>query len=78
MNYHIAKKHSEATARVVHKCKIWDKKIHSFYKLQQHRRNEQAAQRDSGSKNVHVAQVMRNVYVNNSNEELETRKHFFE
>ena len=30
MNYHIAKKHSKATARTVHKCKVCDKDFHSF------------------------------------------------
>ena len=30
MNYHIAKKHSKATAKVVHDYKICDKDFHSF------------------------------------------------
>ena len=34
MNYHIAKKHSEATAGAVHKCKKCD--FRSFYNLPEH------------------------------------------
>ena len=46
LNYHIAKKHSKATASVVRKCKIYDEDFHSFYNLRDHKRKEHGAQRD--------------------------------
>ena len=38
INHHIAKKHSKATARVVHKCKLSDKDFHSSYLVREHKR----------------------------------------
>ena len=58
MDYHIAKKQSEATARVVHKCKICGTNFHSFYLLREHKRKGHGAQRGSGAQNVDVAQLM--------------------
>ena len=76
MNYHIAMKHSKATARVVRKCKICDKDFHSFYNLREHNRNEYGAQRISGVQNVDLAHVMGDADDNSLKEELETCKHF--
>ena len=61
MNYHIAKKHSKATARVIHEYKICDKHFHSSYILRDHKREEHGAQRGSGARNFEVLHVMRNV-----------------
>ena len=44
MNYHVAKKHSKATARFDHKGKKCDKDFHSYYKLREHKRKEHGAQ----------------------------------
>ena len=46
MKYHLAEKHSKATARVVHKCNICDKHFPSFYLLREHKRKEQGAHRE--------------------------------
>ena len=43
--YHIDKKHSEARARVVHKCKICGRDFLSFYFFWEHERKENWAQR---------------------------------
>ena len=40
MNYHSAKKHSKAPARVVLKCEMCDKDFQSFYFLREHKRKE--------------------------------------
>ena len=77
MIYHIAKKHSEATARVVQNCKICDEDFHSFYKLREHRRKEHVAQRGSGAQNVDVAHVMGDAADNSLKKGLETCKHFW-
>ena len=61
MSYHIAKKHSKATARFGYKCKVCDKDIHSFYNLQEHKRKEHGAQRGSGVQNIDVAHVIGDV-----------------
>ena len=47
MNYHIVKKHSKATARVVHKCKMCVKDCHKLYNLREHKRKQHGAQRGS-------------------------------
>ena len=76
MIYDIAKKHSNATARVVHKCKLCDKDFHSFYILREHKRKEHGAQSGSGAESVDVAQLMGYVDDNCLKEELGTCKHF--
>ena len=76
-NYHIAKKHSKATARVVQECKICGKNFHSFYNLPEHKRNEHGAQRSSGAQNLDVAHVMGDVDDNSLKEELETWNTFW-
>ena len=45
MNYHNAKKHSNATGRVGRRCKLCDKDFHRFYKMREHKRKEHGAQR---------------------------------
>ena len=57
MIYHNAKKHSKATARVVHKCKIWHKGFLCFHNLREHKRKEHGAQRCWGAQNVDVAHI---------------------
>ena len=76
MNYHIAKEHSNATARVGRKCKLCDEDFHRFYKVREHKRKEHGAQRGSRDQNVDVAHVMGDVDDNSLKEELETCKHF--
>ena len=39
-NYHVTKKHSKATAIIVHECKICDNGLHSLYLLREHKRKE--------------------------------------
>ena len=75
MNYQSAKKHSEAIARVVHKCKVCDKDFHSFYLLREHQRKEHGAQRGSDAYNVDVTQLMADVDDNSLKQELETCQH---
>ena len=76
MQYHIAKKHSKATARTVHKLKICDKHLQSFYNLQEHERRDHGAERGSRAQNADVARVMGDVDDNSWKEEHETCKHF--
>ena len=76
MKYHLAKKHSKATAAVVYKCKLLDKDFHGFYNLREHKRKEHGAQRGSGARNVDIAHVMVDVDENSLREELEKGKHF--
>ena len=76
LDYHIAKKHSKATARVVHRRKICNTDFHSFYLLRGHKRKELGAQRSSEAQFVHVVQVMGDVDDSSSKEKLETCKHF--
>ena len=54
---HIAKKHSQAIARVVHDCEIF-KNFHSFHILRDHRPKEHGAQTGSGAQNVDDTQLM--------------------
>ena len=49
VKHYIAKEHSEATARVVHNCKICDQVCHSFHNLREHNGREHGAQRGSGA-----------------------------
>ena len=55
---YIAKKHSNAYARVVHNCKVCDKDIHSSYNLREHKRERNGAQNGSGAQKVDVAHVL--------------------
>ena len=71
-SYHKAKKHSKATAWVVHKCNLYDKNCHSFYSLRERKWEEYGAQRGSRSQNIDVAPVMQDVDDNNLKEDLET------
>ena len=75
-NDHIAKKHSEETARVVNECRISDKYFDSFYNLQEHKWKEHGGQRVSGSQSVDVAHFMGDVDDISLMEELETCRHF--
>ena len=75
------KKHSTATARVVYKHKVCDKKIHSFYLFREQKWNEHGRQRGSGDQNIDVTQILGDVDDKSSDkkrlkEELETCKHF--
>ena len=72
IKYHIAKKHSKATARVVNKSKICDQDFYSLHLLQEQKRKEHGAQRGSGAQIVDVAQLMGDVCDNRLKEELET------
>ena len=76
MIHQIAKKHSKASAIVVHKGKICEKDFHSFYNLQEHNRTEHWAQRGLGAQNDNVTQLIGVVGEKSLNEELETCKHF--
>ena len=76
MKYHIARRHSNATGRVVDKWKICHQDFHGFYKMRKHKRNEHGAQRSSGAQIVDVAHVMGDVDDDSLKEELETCKHF--
>ena len=60
LKYHIAKKHSKATASFIGECKICDKIIHSFYYLRKHKRKEHGAQRGSFAQTV-VIQLLGDV-----------------
>ena len=74
--YHIAKKNFKATAKVILKCKICDKELHSFHNFRENKRKEHGAQRSSGDQSVDVAQLMADVDDNSLKEKLETWKHF--
>ena len=76
MNYHIAKKHSKAISRIVHRCIKCDKDFHGFYKTREHTQKEHGAKRFSEAPNVDVAQLMRDLDDNSLKEQLETCKHF--
>ena len=76
MNYQTANKHSNATVRVVHKCKTCDKDFHSFYILREHARKELRAHRGSGAQKVDVPHVIGDVSDNSLKEDLETCRHF--
>ena len=76
MIYPIAKKHSEATARIVHKCKRFDKDFHSFFNFPEHKQKEHGAQRGSVAQSSNVGQLMGDNDGNGMKEELETCKHF--
>ena len=76
MNYHIAKKHSKATARVLHGCKICDKDFHSFCIFREQKRKKHGTQRGSGAQNVDVTQLVGDVNGNSLKEELETCTQF--
>ena len=58
LTYHINKKHCNATARFVQKCKTRDKDFHSFYLLREHKRKENGAQRCSGPQNDDITHLM--------------------
>ena len=49
MIYHFAKKHSRASPRAVHKCRVCDEDFHSFYLLREYKRKEHGAQRGPGA-----------------------------
>ena len=76
MTNFMVKKHSKATPRVVHKCKLCDKVIHSFYLMREDRWKEHGAQRGSEAQNVYVTQLTGDVDDNSLKGELETFKHF--
>ena len=74
MNCQLAKKHPEATARVVRKCKKCDKNLHSFYLLREHKSKEYGAQRSSSAQKFDMTQLMGDADDNSLKEELETCK----
>ena len=76
MIYHMARKHSKETARVVNECKICDKDFHSLHFLPVYRRKEHGAQRGSEAQSVNVAQLIADVDDNCLEEEIETCNHF--
>ena len=76
MNYHIAKVHSKATARVVHNIKKCDKNFHRLYNLPEHQRKSHGAHRGSGAPNVDNIQLMGYVDDNSLRVELERCNHF--
>ena len=76
MNYHIAKKHSTATARVFHKCNLRNKGFQSFSNLREHKRKELGAPRGSEGRNVDMAHVMGDVADKSLKEEMKTCRHF--
>ena len=72
MKYHIAKKHSKATARIVHECKGCHKDFHSFHLMREHKREEHGAERSSGAQNANVTQLLRDIDDHSLKEDLET------
>ena len=53
-NFHFTKKHSTATARVVHTSEVCDKYFHGFSLMREKMAVGTWAQRGSGTKNVDV------------------------
>ena len=74
--YHIIKKNSKATARVVQTWKKCDKDFHKFCLLREHKRKELGSQTGSWIQNADVAQLKGDVDDNSLEEQLENCKHF--
>ena len=74
--YHNARNNSNATARVVHQCKIYEKDFHRFYFMRKCKRKEHGAQRGSAAQNNDVTQQMGDIDDYSLKEELTTCKHF--
>ena len=75
MIYNSAEKHSTATARAVHICKVCDNVFRSFYLLRKHKRNKHGSQIGSGVQTVDNTPLMRDVDDNSMRVELRMCKH---
>ena len=76
LNYHVAKKRSAPKPDVTFKCKLCYQEFPGFYALRQHRNTQHAMQIGSGTKDVDVEHMVRDVEDHSLSEELRFRQHF--
>ena len=75
-NYHIAKKHSAPKPDITFKCTLCFQEFPRFYALRQHRNTQHGMQVGSGTRDVDVEHIVRNVKDHSLREELRSCQHF--
>ena len=76
LNYHIARKHSAPKPDITFKCKLCYQEFPGFYALRQHRNTQHGVQIGSGTRDMDVEHIMRDVEDHNLREELRSCQHF--
>ena len=76
LNYHIAKYYSAPKLDVTFKCKLCCQEFPEFYALRQHRNTQHGMQIGSGSRDVDVEHIVRDVEDHSLREELRSCQHF--
>ena len=76
LNYHIAKKHSGPKHDVTFKCKLCYQEFPGLYAVRQHRNTQHVTQVGSGTRDVDVAHIVREVEDHSLREELRSCQHF--
>ena len=76
LNYHIVKKQSAPKPDVTFKCKLCFQEFPGFYALRQHRNIQHGMQVGSGTRDVDVEHIVRDVEDHSLREELRSCQHF--
>ena len=76
LNYPIAQKHSAPKLDVTFKCKLCYQELAGFYALRQHRTTQHGMQIGSGTRDVDVEHIVRDVEDQSLREELRSCQHF--
>ena len=76
LSYHIAKKHSAPKPVITFKCKLCYQEFPGFYALRQHRTTQHGMQIGSGTRDVDVELIVRDVEDHSFREQLRSCQHF--
>ena len=76
LNYHIAKKHSAPKPDITFKCKLCHQEVPGFYALRQHRNTQHGMHIGSGSRDVDVEHILRDVEDQRLREKVRSCQHF--